>query len=381
MRTFKNRIMKKYMLIALGFGVLYACTPPLKSEEDFDKAIAEKNKSIRALETELKDLQKQKDSLFAKVEEKSLPKVYISKIKPANFASYVEVHGVIESDKNITVMPEMSGIIRQINVREGSIVRKGQRLAVVDTEILRNNIAELKKRLELAVEVFKKQENLRAKNVGTEMQYLEAKNNKESLEQSIKTLESQVSKSVIVSPINGKIDEIYPNIGEMTSPQSPFARIVNTNDVFVNADVSEAFFGKVNKGDKVRIRFPYQKDTIDAPIDYVGNYINPNNRTFKIHANLSNVGKKLAPNLLAVLRLTKSFVQNAIVAPSNVIVNDGEHDYVMVVEKGKAVKKIVQIGESYQNETVIVKGLKAGENLVYKGFKGLVDGAEVEIKK
>ena len=307
--------------------------------------------------------------------------MFVQEVKKQVFESFVEVHGVVESDKNVMVMPEASGIVRSISVKSGQQVRKGQTLGVIDTELIYKNIAEVKKSLEFATDVFNKQKSLYDQKVGTEMQFLEAKNRKETLEKSLSTLQSQASKGVIKSPIDGKIDEVYPKSGEMASPQTPFVRIVNTRDVYLNLDVSESFLNKIKIGDEVQARFPYQKDTMMVKVDYKGNFINPNNRTFKVHCNINKVNKTLPPNLLAVVRLRNEMIKDAIVVPTNIIQNDGKSDFVFVISKGQAVKKLVKTGPTYQVSTTILSGLEVGDKLVTQGHKGLTNESKVEVLK
>ena len=349
--------------------------------EKKQKELKEKRGELSTLNTEIKDLEKIIAELDTNNQVEDYPAVFVSKITKEKFESFVEVHGVVESDKNVMVMPETQGIIRSINVRNGQHVRKGQVLGKIDTEILYKNIAEVKKSLEFATDVFEKQEKLYKQNVGTEIQYLEAKNRRESLEQSLKTLQTQASKGVITSPIDGKIDEVYPKTGEMASPQTPFVRIVNTNDVYLNLDVSESFLNKINIGDLVQARFPYQKDTLLVKVDYKGNFINPNNRTFKVHCNIKKVNKALPPNLLAVVRLRDEYIEEAIIVPTNIIQNDGKADFVFVIKEGRAVKKTIVTGPTYQVNTAVLSGLDAGENLVVEGHRGLTNKAKVEVLK
>ena len=369
--------MKKLSVIAFLFLLVGCGTELEKKQEELKK----KRGELSNIKGEIKELEKTIAELDTSSVIEDYPAVFTQSIAKQNFESFVEVHGVVESDKNVMVMPEAQGIIRSINVRNGQQVRKGQVLGKIDTDVLYKNIAEIKKNLEFATDVFEKQEKLFKQNVGTEMQYLEAKNRKESLEQSIKTLQSQVSKGVITSPIDGKIDEVYPKTGEMASPQTPFVRIVNTNDVYLNLDVSESFLNKIHIGDLVQARFPYQKDTLTVKVDYKGNFINPNNRTFKVHCNIKKVHKTLPPNLLAVVRLRDEFLENTIVVPTNIIQNDGKQDFVFVIEKGVAVKKTITTGPTYQVNTVVLTGLTEGEKLVVQGHKGLTNKSKVEVLK
>lgn len=365
--------MKNLFYIAFG-AVLISC-----SSGSDTSALAEKKIKLDSLKAVIATLETEIEELDTTKTADAIPKVFTQKLENQKFESFVEVHGVVESDQNVVVMPEIAGLIRSIKVRNGQSVKKGQTLAYLDTDLVRKNIAELKTSLEFAVDVFEKQKKLYDQKVGTEMQLLEAKNRKESLELSLSTLNTQLDKGVISSPIDGKIDEIYPKTGEMASPQAPFARIINTSEAYINADVSEAFFTKIKVGDEVQIRFPYQKDTINAKVSYKASYINPNNRTFKIHCSLSKEKKMLPPNLLAVLRLRNELVENTVVIPNNVIQNDGKNDFVYVVKDNQAYKKVVKTAQTYQVKTVIDSGLSAGDMLVTQGYRAISDKVKVEV--
>lgn len=312
--------------------------------------------------------------------------VGVTKLLKEDFTSYVEVHGVVKSNQTVNVMPELSGVIKRISVREGQKVRKGQSLAYLDTDLIDKQIQELEKSLELAEEVFKKQKNMHEQNVGTEIQYLEAKNRKESIEQSIKTARAQRSKAIITSPVAGKVDVIYPNAGEMASPGAAFARIVNTSDVYVDSDVSEALYYKVHEGDKVVFRLQDQEGReVDSKVTYKGNFINPANRTFKIHSELKSTGD-YPPNMLMAVKIVDTDLKNVYTIPRLLIQTDSKGNYVYEVvkdEKGKDVaqKLHVTVKESYGGKTVIEsKAINEKTLVVDHGFKGLDSGSEVVYK-
>ena len=371
--------MKQLSIIMVAMIALVGCATE-ETYESVSKEIKELRKELKDLNGEIEELEDKREDLDTTKEGDECAIVYTTTVKNGSFQSFVEVHGVVQSDKNVVVMPEFSGVIRSLNIKEGSMVRKGQVLARVDTDLLYKNLAELNKRLEFADSLYVKQKRLWEKEVGSEIQHLQAKNNKETLEQSISTLKTQIGKSAILSPIDGKVNEVFPNLGEMVSPATPFARIVNTKDVYIEAEVSEAFFGKIAKDDEVRVRFPYQNDTIFSKIEYIGNYINPNNRTFKIHIGLKSIQKSLPPNLLSVIRIKDVDLASVVSVPSNVIQNDGTKDYVFVTDGKIAHQVEVSIGASYNNLTV-VSGPKSGDQLVYKGNKKLAEGTKVKVNK
>ncbi len=306
------------------------------------------------------------------VEKKEKPQAVTSiKVKKQDFVKTVEVHGFVESGNNITVVPEINGIIRSINVREGQAVTRGTVLARLDTEILYKNKEELKTQLELAEEIFKKQKSLYDSKVGSEVQYLQAKTNKESLEQRIRTIDSQIGKAIVRAPISGRVDKIFPKQGEMASVQMPLARIINTNSgAYVECDVSEAYYRKVQKGDSVQITFPtFGDEKLKTVISYKSNFIDNSNRTFKIQANLDTKNKDYPANLFAIVELILEKKEGQVIVPTDIVQRSGNVSFVYKVggkNGSRAIKQPVKLALSYDNQSVISEGLNEGDEVITK---------------
>ena len=346
--------------------------------------LGEKKASLITLKKTISDLETLIDSIAGDQEE-DLLLVGASVLEPKTFESYVKVHGKISADKSISVVSEGNGVIKRVLVKTGTKVRAGQALAYIDSEVLDKNIAELKTSLEFATVVFNKQKSLYEKNVGTEIQYLEAKNTKESLENSLATLQTQRSKNTIKAPVSGTVEEIFSFAGEMAAQGVPFARIVNTSNVYAESDVSEAFYNKLSVGDTVMVELPYTEKEVAAKISFIGNFINPNNRTFKIHVSLDKTGYDLAPNMLTVVRLKDNFIKNSMVINNTSIYTDINGDYVFLLEKAEegylATKTYITRGTTYNSQSVITSGLKKGDLMIDARYLTLSDGDLVELKK
>lgn len=337
--------------------------------------LAELKAKIETLEKEIVEL-----DTSSKDEEKGTP-VHVATLEKKNFSHSISVHGVVEASTNIMASPEVSGRITSINVREGQKISKGQTIAMIDASIIRKNIEEVKKGLEFATTIFNKQKALNEKGVGTEVQFLEAKNRKESAEKSLATLNSQLAKYVVKAPISGYVDDIIPNNGEMASPQMAIARLVNLEKVFVQSEVSEALLGKVNEGDNVEVTFSSLDKTVSGKIVQTGQYINPQNRTFKIKIALAEQNSLFKPNLLAIVKITDYTKNDAMVVPNIVVQDDLKGNFIFTNENGKASKKYVTLGNSNNTDTEIVDGLDGSESIIVKGGKGLVQGEKLNIVK
>ncbi len=118
--------------------------------------------------------------------------VKVKKLKTKEFNHYIKVSGSIKAINDAFISPEMNGQIKAIYVEEGDYVKKGQKLAILNTKVTRKSIEELKTGLDLAKTMFKKQEKLWNDSIGSEVQYLQAKNNKETLEKKLETLNAQL---------------------------------------------------------------------------------------------------------------------------------------------------------------------------------------------
>lgn len=379
--------MKQYIFL-LPFVLtllLSACGTSESQELDAMKSkLEEKKERYQQLEIEINELEKEiaKRSKDSVVVTGRLITTRAVEQKP--FSHFIDVQGLVEADKNINITAEMSGNVTEIVVREGARVRKGQTIIRLNDQLIRNNIDEVETSLELATTTYERQKNLWEQNIGSEIQYLQAKNQKESLEKNLATLQTQLSKLNIKSPIDGVVDEIFVRIGEMVSTGMSAARIVNLEQVNVKADVPERFLKVVHPGEKVMIRFPALGTEKEAEISSVGQFINPGNRTFKADIRLNNENGILKPNLLSVVRIMDYFNEDAIVVPTRLVQHYFDEEFIYVVDKNEkqtyARKRNIVTGRTYGGITEILEGLEKGELLVDAGYRDIADGQKVQLK-
>lgn len=382
--------MKAYLygaLLALGW-LLTACTaqPDAETPEakrarlaELKNQLAELKKEIGKLEGELAAI----DTAFAASNRRAVLVTSIP-VQRGRFIRYVEANATVESKTNITVSPELAGVIRELYVREGQNVAAGQTIARLDDAVIRSQIDELKTSLTLASTVLEKRERLWQQKIGTELQYLEAKTNKESLERSIRTLETQLAKTEVKAPMAGRVEEVFARSGELAQPGLPLVRLVSTTDVNLKANLSEAYLNKFRPGDSARVFFPEFNRELVSQVRTVGTLINPANRTFIVEVGLPNDPLLNKPGLMAVVSLKEYDDPVALTVPSHLIQQDlkGEFVYVLGQNGSQPVARKVRIkrGQSYRNRTVIEEGLSGQEQLIDEGFREVVDGANVRLQ-
>lgn len=376
--TYQMKPVLSFAIIAL---MAAACGPIGNQTEAQLLAKRDSIKNLRAeMAAELLEIETQLAALDSGTNNQ-LTTVTTLQLAPSKFEHFFTVQGVVETDRNAQVFPEAPGRILSINVHEGDRVSKGQVLMSIDSKVISNQIDEIKSRLSLAETVFKKQEKLWEQKVGSEIQFLEAKNNYESLKQNLETAQSQKALYTIVAPFDGIVDEVLPKEGEMASPAMPAFRLVNMSEVYIKADVTERYLGKIAAGDSVEVTFPSLNVVKLTTIDRLGNFINPNNRTFKMRLSMKNTDSALKPNLLGELKIRDYVKNNAIVIPASLVqMTPSGEEFVYVTDGKTAVKTNVKTGLGYNDRVEILEGLNGTEVLIDKGARSIKDGEEVLIQ-
>ncbi|TAL57776.1 MAG: efflux RND transporter periplasmic adaptor subunit [Bacteroidetes bacterium] len=345
-------------------------------DKDSLKIMTEKRDSLKkvmaGVETEIAKLEEEiakKDT--SKKEKKKT--VELLALVPQNFNNYIDIQGKVDADENVSVNAEMPGTVSKVNVQLGDQVSTGQVLAELDSKALQQGIAEIQNSLELANTLFEKQKNLWEQKIGTEVQFLGAKNQKESLEKRMASMQEQLRMSKIISPINGIVDAVDVKLGQATMPGLPAIRVVNMNSLKVKGEVAESYLSKVKSGNEVVVIFPDMMDTVRTKIAYVAKVISPLNRTFTATVNLDGK-KEYHPNMIAIMKIIDYSNPKAFAVPVSTIQKAQEGDFIFIAENKKAKKVKVKTGRTYNGNTEILEGLKEGDQLISKGFQELNEG-------
>lgn len=374
----------KLLLISVMIMSIFMSCEPKDELKELQSQLDTKKIELSTLKLEVRDLQTKIDELDTDKVNKGIA-VNVKKLTPIKFEHFFHANGSFEAVDYAYISPEISGQITKILVKEGSKVKKDQVLAKLNTDILENTIREVKTALELSTTVFKKQEELWNKKIGSELDYLRAKNEKQRMQDQLKTLQSQLDMAIITSPINGIVDNIEPNVGEMAMPGQLMMQVVNLDVFYLNVEVSESYLPYLNKGDEVSINLmAYGDYNIDGTIHRIANIINPENRSFKVSIKVKNENAMIKPNMLAEVRFKDFESEAALVVPSIIVKKDFKGNYLFVVGKldGSLVAKktYVETGRSRANETMIVKGLQANDQVIFGGYNQVVEGSLLSIK-
>ena len=373
--------MKTIKLSLTGIAVLFilfSCSSDKKAQltklKQQQTVIADK---IKNLEDELR--KSGKDSINTE----KFKFIGLTAVKSDTFDHFVRVQGKIDGDLNAAVFAEAPGTVTAKYADVGQKVVKGQVLAQIDDQQYRSQMQSLETNYKFASDLFDKQKRLWDQKIGSEVQYLQSKTNKESLERQIASLKQQIDKFKIKSPIDGTIEECNIKVGGVVSPDPRLAayRVVAFKNLKVIAEVSEAYSARVQIGDKLVVLFPDINKQIETKVDFVSKYINPLNRTFIIETKILDGIQDLKANMIAIIQINDYHSDKSILVPMNVIQTDQVDSYVYVVRpKDKysaAFKQPVVIGNSYNGVAEILKGLAVGDRIISVGYQELVDGEYV----
>ncbi len=386
--------MKKILTVLSAFLLIVSCGQ--ESGKSIEKviekgdlaAIRAKRSEVVAEQQAVADKLKQLDEAIASLDSiKKLPLVTTITAKDTLFTHYLELQGSVETKKNIVLYPETSGTLVLVYVKEGQRVSKGQTLARIDDGGLSQQVAQMEVQAELAKTTFERQKKLWEQKIGSEIQYLQAKTSYESTKNGVEQMKRQLAKATVSAPFSGIVDDIMAEQGSVVAPgQTELIRIVNLDEMYIETEVPESYISSVIKGKETKVYFPILDKTIDTKIRQVGNYINPNNRSFTVEIAIPNKNGSIKPNLTAKVKINDYTSENAILIPQSIISenSDGEQ-YTYVADSkdakniAKARKVIVKTGKSQGDYIEIIEGINNGDAIISEGARSVKDGQKVEI--
>ena len=385
--------MKKFLFVAATLLLVSCGNSENKSVNEVIESndLAEiKSKKLELSERQM-ELNTQIDLLDAAINKldpsRNIPLVTTQLVKDTLFRHFTEVQGDVATKENILIYPEFSGLLREVYVKEGQKVTKGTILARIDDGGLSSQLAQIEAQAALAKTTFERQKRLWEQNIGSEIQYLEAKTTYDAAQNSVNQIRTQVGKTVVRAPFTGVIDQVISEQGVVVNPgQNALFRLVNLDNMYVQASVPENYLGKIKTGTSVVVEIAAIGQQFEGVVRQVGNFINPDNRSFQIEVALPNKEGQIKPNLIATVRLNDYTAESAIIVPENTIQQNSQgQTLVYLFEKesdstGVAKRVIVETGYSYRQDIEILSGLEPGDQIIVEGGRNLRDQQKVKLK-
>ena len=333
-------------------------------------------------------LERLNDRLADLNQNKNIPLITTFTVKAAMFTHFIELQGNVQTKQNVLIYPEMPGILKTVLVKEGQQVTKGQALATIDDGGMSQQLAQLKANAQLAKTTYERQKRLWNQKIGSEIQFLQAKTSYEAQKSAVNQLKSQLEKATINAPFSGIIDNIFKERGTVVAPGmgSEIFRILNLSNMYIETDVPETYIGNITENKAVEVSFPVLGEMVNSKIRQVGNYINPNNRSFKIEIGVPNLNGKVKPNLTAKLKLNDYTNTNALLIPQSIISENSKGEQFIYIVKDKkendqaiAERLIIETGKTQGDFIEVTKNLLVNAEVVMEGARSVNNGQVVKV--
>lgn len=386
--------MKKFILLLISFTLIYCGSKEEKSTSEIvasgDLSAMQTKKA--ALVKSINTLQEELESLNNAISKTDTAQKFLLvtaiDLKAQVYRHFVTFQGNLTTDRNLVLYPEIAGLLKNIAVREGQQVKKGERMATLSDSGMIEQLQQLILQMELAKTTFERQERLWSQKIGSEIQYLQAKTQYLSLQKSVAQMRDQVDKTTITAPFDGIVDHIIADPGSNMVPGlTPIIRLVNLDQMKIEAEIPEMHLPNIQTKTPVEVVIPVLGEIRQGNVRSVGNFINPNNRSFRVEVTLSNPQKNLKPNMTAQLNINDYQNPSAILVPTkNILEDQNGKNYVFRLVQADAnkntftaVKTFVTLGKSSENQVEIIDGLTAGDRIVADGIRLVEDQQLVKI--
>ena len=318
---------------------------------------------------------------------KKYPLVTAFQVKTINFNHFLELQGSVATKQNLILYPEFSGLLTKVYVKEGQKVAKGQLLATIDDGGLSEQVAQMEVQLSLAKTTFERQKRLWEQKIGSEIEFLQAKATYEGQENAVNQMKSQLAKTSVRAPFSGIIDDIITEQGTVVGAGvSQLLRIVNLDNMYIEAEVPEVYLSRIVPGKTVEVYFPVLGETLNTKVDQVSNFINPSNRTFKITILIKNKEKLIKPNLTAKIKINDYTNEQAVLIPQSIISeNSLGEQYIFIAQninkdnEATAKKMIVKTGKTQGDSVEVLEGVVSNDIIINEGARNVKDGQNVKI--
>jgi len=334
------------------------------------------------------DLNQLNNKLSVLNKDRNTPLITTIRTSEQKFNHFIELQGNVKTKQNVLVYPEMPGILNKVYVKEGQKVKKDQILATIDDGGLSQQLMLLESNEQLAKTTFERQKRLWDQQIGSEIQYLQAKTSYDSQKNATRQLKKQLDKFTIRAPFSGIIDDVFKEKGTVVAPGpgAEIFRIINLSNMYIETDVPESYISSIKKNKMVEVNFPILERSYDSSIRQVGNFINPSNRTFKIEVGIPNIDGEIKPNLTAKLKLNDYSNLNAILIPQSIISeNSNGQQFIYVVKEDKenrqvyAERLVIETGKTDGDFIEVTKNLDANVEVILEGARSVNNGQVVKV--
>jgi RND family efflux transporter MFP subunit len=306
--------------------------------------------------------------------------VSVTLVQKQKLASNLSLVGTINANNDVNVISEAQGIVKEVYVKVGHYVAAGKVLVQVDDEIPRSNLGTAQINYEKAQKDFERAENLFQENSIPVSQLDAARLGMKAAENQLDIVKRQLENTKIKTPISGKVNARYVNIGTMVQPGMPIANIVEISTLKVRVNVSESEAFSLKTGDKVEITTDvYPEKIFKGQIDNIASK-SDEAHTYPVEIILPNsLEHPLKAGMFARIAFTSIQASNALTIPRMALIGSIKNARVFQIQTGVAYLRNIVIGKQNNEYLEVLDGLSQGDTVVTSGQNNLIEKARVSI--
>ena len=312
----------------------------------------------------------------AKIVEEKIS-VRATNIVGENKTYYLTVRGRTEAEKRVMLRPKTTSTVLH-TIDKGSFVKKGEEICSLDPENRSARLIEAeagRKQAQLQYDAIKElyDEGFRSENaLATAEAVLKGAIARQEIAQ------NELNNIIITSPFDGFIEDVFVEIGDLMTPASTCAVILQLDPMIVSGEVTEKNVTQVSIGENILISFLDNKE-INGKLTYVSKSSNPSTRTYKIEASFENKDADIREGLTANIKIPLQDVKAHLVPSYLLSLDDDGNLGLKIIEDGSVKFILIEIIED-SNEGLWVTGLPLNTTLITVGQEYVIDGQSVKVE-
>jgi membrane fusion protein (multidrug efflux system) len=295
------------------------------------------------------------------------------------FTETMRLTGTIVANESVDVVSEIAGRVVKIGFAEGGRVTKGQLLVKLWDADLQARLAKAERQLRLDEDRLRRVAALKPVD-GVSAQDLDvATATAEMRRAEIDELKAQISRTELRAPFSGRVGIRTVSEGAVIAPQTRITTLQDDAGVKVDLSVPERVATIVRPGTTLQVALRGMEGTRRATITAVDPGLRSDTRTLRVRARLADAAG-VVPGMFADVELTLDAVANAIMIPSEAVVQDINGASVFLVQDGKAIKTPVELGGRTDTHVRVMHGVKPGDTVITTGLLFVKKNMPVKVR-
>lgn len=288
--------------------------------------------------------------------------------------------GYLEEGQSVEMAFKYGGTLQQLNVKEGSPVRKGQTLASVSSPQMESTRRSAQATLEQAQDAYDRLKKVHDNGSLPEIKWREMVADLEKAQSAFDLANAMLADNVIKAPFDGTVASVNAEVGENIAPLKPVIRLINTKGMAVKISVPENEIAKVQIGDTAEVVIPALNDKhLEGKVIEKSMTASLLTHSYPVKVVIEQPEKELTPGMIGKVIL-KSDVSKGIIVPANAVLINQEGKFVWIVEDGRATRRKITLSGYSGNGVIVSEGLETGDAVIVEGYQKVSEGMKVSEK-